>query len=159
MTNGQPELMSGLPPDEAGRVMALGSRITLASGSVLFCLGAEADSVFLIERGRITLTLPMQVGGREEDILIDERLPGQIVGWSGLIPPHRFTLKASSPLETEVCALSRTALLDHFAAHPDVGYAVMRNLAAVIGKRLQVFQAMWLREMQRVVELRRPWRF
>jgi hypothetical protein len=28
------------------------------------------------------------------------------------------------------------------------------NLASVIGQRLQVFQAMWLREMQRVVELR-----
>jgi CRP/FNR family cyclic AMP-dependent transcriptional regulator len=156
MTNGQPELIRGLPPDEADRVMALGSRVTLASGSVLFRLGAEADSVFLIERGRITLTLPMQIGDREEDVLVDERLPGQIVGWSGLIPPHLFTLKATAPLETEVRALSRAALLDHFSAHPDVAYAAMRNLAAVIGQRLQVFQAMWLREMQRMVELRRP---
>jgi CRP/FNR family cyclic AMP-dependent transcriptional regulator len=156
MTNGQPELVRGLPPDEADRVMALGSRVTLASGSVLFRLGAEADSVFLIERGRITLTLPMQIGDREEDVLVDERLPGQIVGWSGLIPPHLFTLKATAPLETEVRALSRAALLDHFSSHPDVAYAAMRNLAAVIGQRLQVFQAMWLREMQRMVELRRP---
>jgi hypothetical protein len=35
-----------------------------------------------------------------------------------------------------------------------VGYAVTRNLAAVIGQRLQVFQAMWLREMQRVIDTR-----
>jgi CRP/FNR family cyclic AMP-dependent transcriptional regulator len=154
MTNGQPELLKGLPPDEAAGVMALGSRISLPSGSVLFRLGADADSVYLIERGRITLTLPMQVGGREQDILVDERLAGQIVGWSGLIPPHRFTLKAMAPLETEVLALSRAALLDHFATRPGVGYAVTRNLAAVIGQRLQIFQAMWLREMQRVVELR-----
>ena len=28
------------------------------------------------------------------------------------------------------------------------------NLAAVIGERLQLFQTMWLREMQRTVELR-----
>ena len=156
MTNGQPELMNGLPPDEAERVIALGSRVTLPSGAVLFHLGAEADGVFLIERGRIVLTLPMQIGGREQDILVDERLPGQTVGWSGLIPPHRFTLKATAPLETEVRALSRASLLGHFAAHPDVGYAVMRNLASVVGQRLQVFQTMWLREMQRVIELRRP---
>ena len=31
---------------------------------------------------------------------------------------------------------------------------VMRNLASVVGQRLQVFQAMWLREMQRFVETR-----
>jgi len=156
MASAQLELMSGLSPDEADRVMALGSRVTLPSGTVLFRLGAEADSVFVIEFGRITLTLPMQIGGREEDVLVDERLPGQIVGWSGLIPPHRFTLKATAPLETEVRALSRAALLSHFAARPDVGFVVMRNLAAAIGRRLQVFQAMWLREMQRMVELRRP---
>jgi hypothetical protein len=41
-----------------------------------------------------------------------------------------------------------------FSASPEVGYAVTLNLAAVIGQRLQVFQTMWLREMQRVVEMR-----
>jgi len=51
-------------------------------------------------------------------------------------------------------ALSRQALRDHFASHPAVGYAVALNLATVIGQRLQLFQAMWLREMQRTVELR-----
>ena len=34
-----------------------------------------------------------------------------------------------------------------------VGYVVMRNVAAVTGHRLQVFQAMWLREIQRTVAL------
>ena len=42
----------------------------------------------------------------------------------------------------------------YFAAHPDTGYAVSLNLASVIGERLQLFQAMWLREIQRMVELR-----
>ena len=51
-------------------------------------------------------------------------------------------------------ALPRTALCDHFLRHPEVGYMVTLNLAAVIGQRLQLFQAMWLREMERMVELR-----
>jgi CRP/FNR family transcriptional regulator, cyclic AMP receptor protein len=154
ITMSEPDLLKGLGQAEASEVLALGSRIRLESGAELFRLGADADRVFLIERGRIALTLPIQVGGREEDVLVEERLTGQTVGWSGLIPPHRFTLKATAPHETEVIALPREALLAYFAAHPAVGYAVTRNLAAVIGARLQVFQAMWLREMQRVVELR-----
>lgn len=154
MASTQPDLLRGLPDDEAARVMALGSRVSLPSGGELFRLGASADGVFVIERGRIALTLPIQVGGREEDILVEERVVGQTVGWSGLIPPHRFTLRATAPLESEVVALPRAALLDFFAAHPAVGYLVTRNLASVMGQRLQVFQAMWLREMQRVVESR-----
>ncbi len=154
MTTTQPDLLRGLGDDEADRVMALGTRISLQSGEELFRLGAPAESVFVIERGRIALTLPIQVGGREEDILVEERVTGQTVGWSGLIPPHRFTLRASAPLETEVVALPRVALLEYFAAHPAAGYVVTRNLASVVGQRLQVFQAMWLREMQRVVALR-----
>jgi hypothetical protein len=96
----------------------------------------------------------MQVRSREEDIMVEERASGQTVGWSALIPPYRFTLTAAAPLETEVIALAREVLNTYFAAHPDTGYAVSLNLASIVGQRLQLFQAMWLREVQRMVELR-----
>jgi hypothetical protein len=54
-----------------------------------------------------------------------------------------------------VLALGRAALLEHFAARPALGYAVALNVAAIVGQRLQVFQAMWLREIQRVVQMSR----
>jgi CRP-like cAMP-binding protein len=76
------------------------------------------------------------------------------VGWSALIPPYRFTLTASVPLETEVIALPRDVLREYFAASPEAGYKVALNLAVVIGHRLQLFQTMWMREMQRTVEVR-----
>jgi CRP-like cAMP-binding protein len=154
MPDAQSDLLKGLTEAQAADIVALGSRISLQSQADLFRLGADADSLFLITRGRIALTLPMQLHGREEDVLVEERFSGQAVGWSALIPPHRFTLKATALLETDVIALPRTALLEHFAANPSVGYVVTRNLASVVGQRLQVFQAMWLREMQRVVHLR-----
>jgi CRP-like cAMP-binding protein len=153
MPSDHPELLKNLSPADAAQVIALGSRMSVASGSVLFQLGADADRIFLIERGRINLTLPMQVLSRDEDVLVEERVSGQTLGWSALIPPHRFTLKATAQIDTQVLAVPRAALLDHFAARPEVGYLVTRNVAEVIGQRLQVFQAMWLREMQRVVEL------
>jgi CRP/FNR family transcriptional regulator, cyclic AMP receptor protein len=154
MANGTPELLKGLPDTEAAQIIALGRAMRLGAGQVLFDLGATADSIYLIRQGRVALTLPMQVGGREEDVMVEERGPGQAVGWSALIPPHRFTLKASALLETDLIGLPRQALLGHFAAHPAAGYAVITNVSAIVGQRLQVFQAMWLREIQRVVEFR-----
>jgi len=154
MTDSRPDLLAGLNHDEATELLALGSRVSLSSGEVLFRMGSEAGSLYLVERGRIALTLPMQVAGREEDVLVEERSPGQTVGWSALIPPYRFTLNATAPLETEVLAFTRSSLLDHFGRWPVIGYIVTRNVASVIGQRLQVFQAMWLREVQRLVQLR-----
>lgn len=154
MANGASELLDGLTADESAEIKALGARLSLAAGDTLFRLGSEADRLFVVERGRVALSLPMHVGRNEEEVLVEERLPGQAVGWSALVPPHRFTLTATAQLETEVLALPREALLAHFAAHPRVGYVVTRNVAAVTGQRLQLFQTMWLREMQRVVHLR-----
>jgi CRP/FNR family transcriptional regulator, cyclic AMP receptor protein len=147
------ELLTGVHPRDAAAVLSLGHTVGLATGDKLFRLGDEADHLFTINRGRVALTLPMSVRDRDEDILIDERASGQTVGWSALIPPHRFTLTATALAETEVVALPRTALVQYFTDNPAVGYAVTRNVASVIGQRLQVFQAMWLREMQRVVKL------
>ena len=148
------DLLKGLDAAEAARVLALGKRMTVESGGVLFRLGDCADSLYLIARGRIRLTLPMQVRNREENVLVEEQGTGHTVGWSALTPPYRFTLTATAPLETEVVALDREALNAYFAAHPETGHAVSLNLACVIGQRLQVFQTMWLREVQRMVESR-----
>lgn len=150
----QADLFKGLDPDEIEQALSFGTRIILHSGAELFRLGEPADRLFVIARGRVRLSLPMLVRGNEEAVLVEERIPGQTVGWSALIPPYRFTLTGTAPLETEVIALSREALRAHFDAHPAVGYAVTLNLAAVIGQRLELFQTMWMREMQRTVELR-----
>lgn len=147
------ELLAGLEPEDAARVIALGTSLSLGAGQVLFELGAEAESLYVIERGRIVLSLPLRVAGRDEHVLIEERETGQALGWSALIPPHRFTLRATAPLDTVVTAWPRAALLEHFAQAPAVGYVVMRNVARVTGHRLQLFQTMWLREMQRTVAL------
>jgi CRP/FNR family cyclic AMP-dependent transcriptional regulator len=153
MTKTQTELLAGLQESDAAAIEALGSRVSLAQGDVLFRLGTDADRLFLIERGRVALTLPMRVLDREENVLVEERGTGQALGWSALTPPHRFTLTATALVETEVLAVPRVALFRFFDSRPDVGYVVAVNVASIIGQRLEIFQAMWLREMQRVVKL------
>lgn len=153
MTRTQTELLNGLQESDAAAIEQIGFRIALAQGNVLFRLGTDADKLFIIERGRVALTLPMRVLDREENVLIEERGGGQSLGWSALTPPHRFTLTATALVETEVLALPRLALFNHFEAHPAIGYVVARNVAAIIGQRLEIFQAMWMREMQRVVKM------
>jgi CRP-like cAMP-binding protein len=154
MRGEQTDLLNGLSEEETARFLALGVPTRLAARETLFRLGIAADKAYLVTRGRIGLTLPIRIRGGEEEVLVEEKLPGETVGWSGLVPPHRFTLNAAAAIDSELIGFSRATVLEHFAAHPAVGHTVTRNLAAVIGHRLQVFQTMWLREMQRVVEQR-----
>lgn len=148
------DLLEGIPREDVTRVLALGSSKTLPEGTVLFALGDQATHLFLVVGGRVSLTLPLRVGGAHRDGLVEERLAGQFLGWSGLIPPHQYTLQAVASEKTELLALPRTALLDLFSDEPQLGYAILTNVARVIGRRLQVFQTMWIREMQRSLESR-----
>jgi CRP-like cAMP-binding protein len=146
------ELLNGLSSAEAEQILELGTRQIVPSGTLLFRLGDTADRLFLIERGGIRLTLPMQIRGQEQDVLVEERSPGQTVGWSALIPPYRFTLSATASPDTELIALPRESLREYIAANPAAGCKIALNLAVVIGHRLQLFQTIWLREMERTVQ-------
>ena len=75
MMNGQPRPSEGTcRADEADGVLALGT-VTSCSPAAreLFHLGDTADSIYLMARGHMRLTLPMQVRSREEDVLVEER--------------------------------------------------------------------------------------
>jgi len=152
MHNPSWDLFEDLPPDKVDALLTLASPISLLEGEELFVLGDEADRVFLVVSGQIRLTLPLSVGERQVDVMVGERRPGHLVGWSGLIPPHRFTVKAVAAADAELLALARPILLAYFKDMPEVGYLVYSNLARIVGQRLQVFQTIWVREMQHVVK-------
>jgi CRP-like cAMP-binding protein len=148
------KLLNGLSAAETDQVLALGSRETVASGSSLFRLGDHAERFYFIERGRIRLSFPMLLRGHEENVFFEEMAPGDTVGWSAMVPPYHFTLSATAPLETEVIAFSRETLNDFFERSPEIGRRIGINLVILVGQRLQLVQAMWMREIQRAVELR-----
>lgn len=154
MSKPQTGLAQGLSEEATAALWALGSPLRAPAGTLLFGMGDQADRVYQVITGRVNLTLPMQVRGIQQDVMVEERMAGETLGWSGLIPPHHYTLKASTPIDSELIVFPREALLGYFADHPEIAAAVTRNVAIVIGHRLQVFQAMWLREMQRMVDLR-----
>ena len=70
-----PELLNGLTAEESAEVLALGKRLVITSGAEIFHMGDDAQSLFVVQRGRVRLTLPMEVRGHDEDVLVEERAP------------------------------------------------------------------------------------
>jgi CRP-like cAMP-binding protein len=145
------DLFKDLDAGDLEAVLALGVPKKVMEGEVIFTLGEEAREAYLVRGGCVNLTLPIQVNGSRRDILVEERKEGQLLGWSGLVPPYRFTLQARAAEDTELLALPRSEVESLFSRKPELGYQVASNLARIIGQRLQVFQTMWVRAVQQGV--------
>ena len=118
MASSQMDLALGLSETDAAALQALGTRLALEPGQSLFRMGTPADAVYVVERGRVALTLPLRIRDGEEEIVVEEKQAGETVGWSGLVPPHRFTLNASAAVACEVRVFARAALVSALRRAP-----------------------------------------
>ena len=71
----QTDLLKGLSRGRGGPVAgARRARSPSPAGRCSSSSATTADAVYLVVRGRIALTLPMQIRGGEEDVLVEEKL-------------------------------------------------------------------------------------
>ena len=71
-----------------------------------------------------------------------------MVAWSSLVSPYHFTLSARCASKCTFTVFRRDALHEYFERDPLTGYLFMRNLAGVIGRRLQAMHAIWMHDLQ-----------
>jgi CRP-like cAMP-binding protein len=125
-----------------------GREVSRQAGYMLFERDQDADELMIVQEGVVDLVFPVQIMSVTREITMESVQAGDIVAWSSLVPPHRFTLSARCASQCVLTALSREILLAFFETDSKAGYLFMRNLAGVAGRRLQAMQAMWVRELQ-----------
>ncbi|MFE7752960.1 cyclic nucleotide-binding domain-containing protein [Streptomyces sp. NPDC057428] len=114
--------------------MSLAQEVNFTEGTRLFEEGGAADQFWIVRSG--TVTLDMRVPGRGSTVI--ERLgPGELVGWSWLLPPYEWCngAEAVTPLRThQFDAMSVRMAMD---ADPAFGLAVGNWVIRVLAYRLQ----------------------
>jgi CRP-like cAMP-binding protein len=108
--------------------------VTFAAGVTIFSDGQEALGCWLVRTGHVALGT--QVPGRGL-VVVQTLGPGELLGWSWLVPPHRWHFTATA--STEVSALEfDTALLRGLAdGDPALGYPLSLGLFEIVVARLQ----------------------
>ncbi len=149
LVNAEP--FAGLEADELSLVAAIGTLVARPAGEVLFTLGGVTDSLWVVTRGLVELTFPLVVMGERTEISMEVCGRGQVVGWSALVPPHRLTMGGRVAEDARLASFDRTQLLSLCEQQPQLAVRLITNLAAVVGRRLQRAQALWVRELQRSV--------
>ena len=141
-------IFEGIPHDSIGELYSRGRDLSFEAGHPLFERGQQARELMILLDGVVELIFPVHIIGVSRDLTMETMQAGSVVAWSSLVSPYQFTLSARCASRCELTGISREVLEEFFEARPDVGYSFMRNLAGVIGRRLQSMHTLWVNDLQ-----------
>jgi CRP-like cAMP-binding protein len=131
----------GLDDAQLSLIAGCGRNVTFEQGERLFREGDPADSFFLVRHGLVALDTYVPNRG---PLTVDTVVPGEIAGWSWLVPPYRwhFTGRAVEPVRA--IQFDGACLRGKCDDDPELGYALVTRFARVLVERLQAtrFQLM-----------------
>ena len=135
-------LFRGLPVEEREALATVARRLEPADGETLYAEGAPATTMFLIERGRVTLRV--QRDGRP--VIVGTLAPGDVLGWSCLRDDavSLATARATGPVR--LVAIPADALLLLLGSGSPAGLAIMRRLFGVAAVHLAAAREQMIRQ-------------
>lgn len=139
----------GLNQEHLATIANVSDELTAEPGSRFFNEGDELDSLYLVLEGIAAVVLEVpdenveqpvsgQLTGKltTRDVVIGAIGPGEVFGWSALVPPHRATSSAKATTRCRVVTFDRRKLELALEADPAFGYQIMQRIARVISDRL-----------------------
>jgi CRP-like cAMP-binding protein len=124
----------GLPRPYLELVAGCGKNVRFEAGTFIAREGEDADTFYLIRHGAVALELHLPNQGTRT---LQTLGPGDILGWSWLVPPYRWRFDARAVEPTRAIALDGKCLRDKCEADHDLGYALLKRFAYVLGQRLE----------------------
>jgi CRP-like cAMP-binding protein len=128
------ELFEPLSDAQIEELAVRSRRRALVAGETLLSVNEEADELFVIEHGLLTVKLAVS-GGRV--VSSAQAGPGQLVGWSALAAPHAYFAEVVALTDGVVVALSAADVEEVLLLEPAAGYAMMKKIAGLISVRLR----------------------
>ena len=106
-------------------------------GHIVLIEGQPANSMYIIERGKVALEKKVQIGRHStpRNATIDYVGAGQIAGFSSLTPPFLYATSAVCIEPTRVLHIDADRLRTFLSEQPRAGYPIMLKMARLIGFR------------------------
>jgi len=107
------------------------------AGEFLLREGRVADEFFVVLDGKVALEV---FAADRRRITVQTVGPGEVLGWSWLAPPHRWSLDAIAVKTTHAITVESAALWARFSAEPAEGYEFLLRLVPVLAGRIQAME-------------------
>ena len=125
---------AGLDADALRLIAGCAANRHVKEGDYLYREGDPAETFFMIRHGRVAIEAHQPAGG---SVVVETVDDGEVLGWSWLIPPHRWQFDARAVTPTSAVVFDGTCLRGKCDDDPVFGYALMQRVAQVMFARLQ----------------------
>jgi CRP/FNR family transcriptional regulator, cyclic AMP receptor protein len=125
--------LSGLEQRHLATLAARTQPFTAKAGTFLAREGESGNAFYLIQTGHVALATHTATHG---EVRIQTLGPGEMFGWSWLVPPYRWQFDCIAV--DEVCGLHFEGewLREQCDRDHDLGYLLLRRLAVAFANRL-----------------------
>ena len=127
-------LLTNLSHTQRAAVAGVSRIETYEPGARLFDEGGLADQCWLVLAGCVTVDTTVQPRGR---VALQSIGPGELVGWSWLVPPYRWHFGATVVTPTRAAVIDTGALRQLADDDPALGYQLSLILIDALLNRLQ----------------------
>lgn len=103
------------------------------AGTFMFREGEQANEFYLIRQGLVSLEIVVHDG---EAIELDTVGPGEILGWSWLLPPYFWHSDARVLQDLRVFVLDGLCIRKKCEENHTLGYEMLKRFAQIMEKRL-----------------------
>jgi CRP/FNR family transcriptional regulator, cyclic AMP receptor protein len=125
---------SDLSARDRSRLAALGHLIEVPPGAVLVQEGLPCATLGVVAAGRVALRLSLPGGDDPTILTID---PGDVYGWSAVLPPAIATSTAVAITASRVIAFEGEPLRAALATDRELAASVYQRLLVCVSRRLQ----------------------
>jgi CRP-like cAMP-binding protein len=137
----QVQIFQGLNHDQLTKILEFCEEAEFEPGSKLFKQGEDAVYLWIVMEGQVDLRYAAAGSSVSEANTISTIREAGAFGWSSFTSPNKYRLSgvcAGKPCK--LIKVERKGLQQLFETDPDMGYAVITNVATVVGTRFHEFQ-------------------
>lgn len=126
-------IFSALDPGEIEFLASAATAEHMEPGHVVFRHGERARDFFLILSGEVAIEIPAIEG---PTLFLQHLKPGQVLGWSWLIPPYQWSFMARTEQPVDVIRFDGATVLERCESDAEFGYHILRAFSAMMSERL-----------------------
>ncbi len=123
----------GLPPETQQRLAAMGRLRRIAAGTEILREGEIAETLGIVLSGRVALRMLVPERGMVTILTVE---PGDVIGWSAIVPPHRSTSTVVAIEDAEILELSGDRLRSALRADPILAATLYPRVLQAVSRRL-----------------------
>jgi CRP/FNR family cyclic AMP-dependent transcriptional regulator len=105
----------------------------LREGQVLFRYGDRATHFYVVLSGEMSVEVAAIEG---PPLVVQDLGPDQVLGWSWLISPNRWTFQARARAATDILEFDGDAVLSRCEDDPRFGYELLKRFSGLMSERL-----------------------